>query len=243
MFKSEGMYRTPPVVKLVVELPRQLIFLLLSTKNKILIHKKQGFGRKNLLVQVILHLLFNLKSAIVMATEKQINENPVEQTAPEQDNILELTVKAVRVAEPADKDRFKSNLVFLTFDGEYEKFEQNPVTKVFEKVKTNTMVNSVGVTKAIVSDVSEDFALLMSLPVDAIVDKEQLNMIQKLNLLLTGLLVGSKVVIKSEFHAMGEVINGQSLLRDMMFNNILNVLPNERAKTLAKRYVDKAFGA
>lgn len=76
--------------------------------------------------------------------------------------------------------------------------------------------------------------MLLSMPISAVVDKDDLSDMEKMQVLLAAFLVGSKVVINSEEHSAGEVINGVALTRDMMFNNIVNVVFTDRAKKLAK---------
>lgn len=218
--------RTPP--------PRVDAFLALS-KKKMHIPKKQEFGRQNLLVQVILYQCLTL----ILNTMEKNAKNTENQTVVENLNNHVLTVKSVRVVEKSENSKLKANTVFLTFKEEYEVFAQDEATGLFIKTKTNVMSKSVGITSAILADVNEDIAMLLSMPISAVVDKDNLSEMQKLQVLLTSLLVGSKVVINSEEHSAGEVIDGVALTRDMMFNNIVNVVFTDRAKKLAADKVAK----
>lgn len=153
-------------------------------------------------------------------------ENVVENNA----NQMVMTVKSVRVVEKTEK--MKSNTVFITFKEEYDVFAKDVTTGLFVKTKTNVMSKSVGVMTAILGDLSDDLSVLMSMPVAAIVDKPNLSDMEKLQVLLVSLLVGSKVVITSEEHVAGEIIGDVALTRNQMFNDIVNVVLTDRAKKL-----------
>lgn len=161
-------------------------------------------------------------------TEKQ---NVVENNS----NQMVLTVKSVRVAEKTEK--MKVNTVFVTFKEEYDVFAKDPTTGLFVKTKTNMMSKSVGIMTAILGDLNDDMTVLMSMPIAAIVDKPNLSDMEKMQVLLASLLIGSKVVIESEEHSAGEIINDVVLTRDTMFNNIINIVLTDRAKKMAE---DKA---
>lgn len=170
---------------------------------------------------------------------KKNAKNTENQTVVENSNNHTLTVMSVRVVEKSEKSKLKANTVFLTFKEEYEVFAQDEATGLFIKTKTNVMSKSVGITSAILADVNDDIAMLLSMPISAIVDKDNLSDMEKMQVLLASLLVGSKVVINSEEHSSGEVIDGVALTRDMMFNNIINVVFTDRAKKLAADKVAK----
>lgn len=203
---------------------------MLFPKIKLHTPKKQEFGRKNLLVQVILYQCLTL----ILNTMEKKAKNTENQTVVENSNNHTLTVMSVRVVEKSEKSKLKANTVFLTFKEEYEVFTQDEDTGLFIKTKTNVMSKSVGITSAILADVNEDIAMLLSLPISAVVNKDDLSDMEKMQVLLAAFLVGSKVVINSEEHSAGEVIDGVALTRDMMFNNIITVVLTDLAKKLAK---------
>lgn len=213
--------------------PRVGAFLALS-KKKMHTPKKQEFGRQNLLVQVILYQCLTL----ILNTMEKNAKNTENQTVVENSNNHTLTVMSVRVVEKSEKSKLKANTVFLTFKEEYEVFTKDEDTGLFIKTKTNVMSKSVGITSAILADVNEDIAMLLSMPISAVVDKDDLSDMEKMQVLLAAFLVGSKVVINSEEHSAGEVIDGVALTRDMMFNNIVNVVFTDRAKKLAKELAE-----
>ena len=148
-----------------------------------------------------------------------------------------LTVKSVRVVEKTEK--MKTNTVFITFKEEFDVFAKDSTTGLFVKTKTNVMSKSVGITTAILSDLNDDLAMLMSMPISAVVEKDGLSDMAKMQMLLVALLVNSKIVITSEEHAAGEIIDGVALTRDQMFNNIVNINLSERAKAWASEKVAK----
>lgn len=148
-----------------------------------------------------------------------------------------LTVKSVRVVEKTEK--MKANTVFITFKEEFDVFAKDSTTGLFVKTKTNVMSKSVGITTAILSDLSDDLAMLMSMPISAVVEKDGLSDMAKLQMLLAALLVNSKVVIISEEHSEGEIVDGEPLTRDQMFNNIVNINLSNRAKAWAAEKVAK----
>lgn len=161
------------------------------------------------------------------------------QNVVENSNNKALTVVSVRVVEKSEKSKLKANTVFLTFKEQYDVFAQDEATGLFVKTKTNVMSKSVGITSAILADVNDDIAMLLSMPISAVVDKDNLSNMEKMQVLLASLLVGSKVVVNSEEHSAGEVINGVALTRDQMFNDIVNIMFTERAKKLAADKVAK----
>lgn len=154
-------------------------------------------------------------------------------------NQMVMTVKSVRVVEKTE--RMKANTVFLTFKEEYDVFARDVNTGLFVKTKTNVMSKSVGIMTTILSDLSDDMSVLMSMPIAAIVDKPNLSEMEKMQVLLASVLVGSKVVITSEEHAAGEIIDGVALTRDQMFNDIVNVVLTDRAKKVIEDKVAKLF--
>ena len=154
-------------------------------------------------------------------------------------NNMVMTVKSVRVVEKTEK--MKANTVFLTFKEEYDVFAKDVNTGLFVKTKTNVMSKSVGIMSAILSELSDDMSVLMSMPIAAIVDKPNLSEMEKMQVLLASLLVGSKVVMTSEEHAAGEIVDGVALTRDQMFNDIVNVVLTDRAKKVIDDKVAKLF--
>lgn len=154
-------------------------------------------------------------------------------------NNMVMTVKSVRVVEKTEK--MKANTVFLTFKEEYDVFAKDVNTGLFVKTKTNVMSKSVGIMTAILGDLSDDMSVLMSMPIAAIVDKPNLSEMEKMQVLLASLLVGSKVVITSEEHSAGEIVDGVELTRDQMFNDIVNVVLTDRAKKVIEDKVAKLF--
>lgn len=154
-------------------------------------------------------------------------------------NQMVMTVKSVRVAEKTE--RMKANTVFLTFKEEYDVFARNVNTGLFVKTKTNVMSKSVGVMSAILGDLDDNMSVLMSMPIAAIVDKPNLSEMEKMQVLLASVLVGSKVMITSEEHAAGEIVDGVALTRDQMFNDIVNVVLTDRAKKVVEDKVAKLF--
>lgn len=154
-------------------------------------------------------------------------------------NQMVMTVKSVRVVEKTEK--MKANTVFLTFKEEYDVFAKDVNTGLFVKTKTNVMSKSVGIMTAILGDLSDDMSVLMSMPIAAIVDKPNLSEMEKMQVLLASVLVGSKVVMTSEEHSAGEIIDGAALTRDQMFNDIVNVVLTDRAKKVVAEKAAKMF--
>lgn len=154
-------------------------------------------------------------------------------------NQMVMTVKSVRVVEKTEK--LKANTVFLTFKEKYDVFAKDANTGLFVKTKTNVMSKSVGIMTAILGELSDDMSVLMSMPIAAIVDKPNLSEMEKMQVLLASLLVGSKVVMTSEEHFAGEIIDDEVLKRDQMFNDIVNVELTDSAKKLIEGKVAKMF--
>lgn len=152
-----------------------------------------------------------------------------------------MTIISIRVVEKTEKNNLTANTVFIMFKESYETFTFNQNNGLFEKTQTKQMSKSVGILGAILADVNDDMAILMSTPIAAIIEKEGLSDMQKMQMLLTNLLVGSKFMIRSEEHIAGEIINGIALSRDQMFTYIEQVLFSNRAKKFIQNKVDALF--
>ena len=96
--------------------------------------------------------------------------------------------------------------------------------------------------KNLLSEVSEDIALLLSLPISAVVANERfcnLSDMEKLQTLLVTLTIGATAMLQSELHKAGEVINGETLTRDKYFNDIIELKLTERGMTKAQTLVSE----
>lgn len=123
--------------------------------------------------------------------------------------------------------------LILKLDKELPCFKQDMETGIFTQSTTDEYNISFGVMCAMLSDMSDKLALLMSLPIEAVLFEDNFKLLsakQRTQVLLTRLLIGSTFEITSELHSANEIIDGEPLGRDKYFNNIEKILLTKNAK-------------
>lgn len=155
-----------------------------------------------------------------------------------------MTVTSLRVCEATstvDGKSFQKHFVVLRFKEVYKRFTEVS-NGDFEEIETHEFSMPLSIFKNLLSEVSEDIALLLSLPISAVVANERfcnLSDLEKLQTLLVTLTIGATAMLQSELHAAGEVINGEALTRDKYFNDIIELKLTERGMTKAQTLVSE----
>lgn len=156
--------------------------------------------------------------------------------------LLDLKVTSVRVVAKSDDNKLRANTVFIRYEKPYKCFEQNPQTMLYEESESKEDSMSVGVMIGMLSGLSDELALIMSMPIEAVVTNPKyaaLSDMEKYQMLFAKILVNSVVKMDNEFHEVGFVPeNGKMPIdRDQYFHDIVDILLCKKAR----EFVSKKF--
>lgn len=156
--------------------------------------------------------------------------------------LLNLKITSVRVVAKSEDNNLRANTVFIRYDKPYKCFEQNPQTMLYEESESKEDSMSVGVMIGMLSGLSDELALIMSMPIEAVVTNPKyaaLSDMEKYQMVFAKLLINSAVNMDNEFHEVGFVPeNGKSPIdRDQYFHDIVDILLCKKAR----EFVSKKF--
>lgn len=180
----------------------------------------------------------------IAKTSETINNdvNNVENNVENGNELLNLKITSVRVVAKSENNNLRANTVFIRYDKPYKCFEQNPQTMLYEESESKEDSMSVGVMIGMLSGLSDELALIMSMPIEAVVTNPKyaaLSDMEKYQMLFAKILVNSAVNMDNEFHELGFVPeNGESPIdRDQYFHDIVDILLCKKAR----EFVSKKF--
>lgn len=180
----------------------------------------------------------------IAKTSETINNdvNNVENNVENNNELLDLKVTSVRVVAKSDDNKLRANTVFIRYEKPYKCFEQNPQTMLYEESESKEDSMSVGVMIGMLSGLSDELALIMSMPIEAVVTNPKyaaLSDMEKYQMLFAKILVNSVVKMDNEFHEVGFVPeNGKSPIdRDQYFHDIVDIMLCKKAR----EFVNKKF--
>ena len=158
------------------------------------------------------------------------------------EELLNLKITSVRVVPKSEDNKLRANTVFIRYEKPYKCFEQNPQTMLYEESESKEDSVSVGVMIGVLSGLSDELALIMSMPIEAVVTNPKyaaLSDMKKYQMLFAKILVNSVVKMDNEFHEVGFVPeNGKSPIdRDQYFHDIVDIMLCKRAR----EFVSKTF--
>lgn len=156
--------------------------------------------------------------------------------------LLNLKITSVRVVAKSEDNNLRANTVFIRYDKPYKRFVQNPQTMLYEESESKEDSMSVGVMIGMLSGLSDELALIMSMPIEAVVTNPKyaaLSDMEKYQMVFAKLLINSAVNMDNKFHEIGFVPeNGNSPIdRDQYFHDIVDILLCKKAR----EFVSKKF--
>lgn len=176
----------------------------------------------------------------IAKTNETINNDV--NNAENSNELLNLKITSVRVVPKSEDNKLRANTVFIRYEKPYKCFEQNPQTMLYEESESREDSVSVGVMIGMLSGLSDELALIMSMPIEAVVTNPKfatLSDMEKYQMLFAKILVNSVVKMDNEFHEVGFVPeNGKSPIdRDQYFHDIVDIMLCKKAR----EFVSKKF--
>lgn len=150
------------------------------------------------------------------------------------------TIKSVRVI--AKTDNMSSNQVVITLDQSIPVFRTDATTRLWTETTTTDLSKGLSIVLAVLGDADEQLAMLTSLPINAIITSEKyskLTDMQKWQMFLAAVLVGSKLELVSELHSEGEIVNDKPMTHNQWFSDIEKILLSKTSKD----YIEKRYNA
>ena len=180
----------------------------------------------------------------IAKTSETINNdvNNVENNVENGNELLNLKITSVRVVAKSEDNKLRANTVFIRYDKPYKCFEQNPQTMLYEESESKEDSMSVGVMIGMLSGLSDELALIMSMPIEAVVTNpkyDALSDMEKYQMVFAKILVNSAVKMDNEFHEIGFVSeDGKSPIdRDQYFHDVVDIMLCKKAR----EFVSKKF--
>lgn len=180
----------------------------------------------------------------IAKTSETINNdvNNVENNIENSNELLDLKVTSVRVVAKSEDNKLRANTVFIRYEKPYKCFEQNPQTMLYEESESKEDSMSVGVMIGMLSGLSDELALIMSMPIEAVVTNPKysaLSDMEKYQMLFAKILVNSVVKMDNEFHEVGFVPEDGKMPidRDQYFHDIVDIMLCKKAS----EFVSKKF--
>lgn len=169
-------------------------------------------------------------------------EANVEDNVEDSNELLNLKITSVRVVPKSEDNNLRANMVFIRYDKPYKCFEQNPKTMLYEESESKEDSMSVGVMVGMLSGLSDELALIMSMPIEAVVTNPKyaaLSDMEKYQMVFAKILINSAVKMDNEFHELGFVPEEgkKPIDRDQYFHDIVDILLCKKAR----EFVSKKF--
>lgn len=182
----------------------------------------------------------NAKTSETINNDVNNVENSAENSAENGNELLNLKITSVRVVAKSEDNKLRANTVFIRYDKPYKCFEQNPQTMLYEESESKEDSMSVGVMIGMLSGLSDELALIMSMPIEAVVTNPKyaaLSDMEKYQMVFAKILVNSVVKMDNEFHEIGFVPeNGNSPIdRDQYFHDIVDIMLCKKAREFASK--------
>ena len=170
--------------------------------------------------------------------------NNVENNVENGNELLNLKITSVRVVAKSEDNKLRANTVFIRYEKPYKCFEQNPQTMLYEESESKEDSMSVEVMVGVLSGLSDELALIMSMPIEAVVTNPKyaaLSDMKKYQMLFAKILVNSVVKMDNEFHEIGFVPeNGKSPIdRDQYFHDIVDIMLCKKAREFVSKTFDE----